>query len=316
VDYSEPFSGSSWTSNFSIEGLPSGAPGQMMVHKELVGPHYFKTEGIPILLGRDIGSQDRPRTPLVAVINQTMARKFLPGLNPIGRRFSLGSSFNDKEAMTIVGVAADARYYSLRDPVPAMEFCAVFQIPDQASHNAAYARDLEVRMSGDPKTLSTLIRAALAEVSPGLPVTRVTLLQEEVSESLRLNRSAAELSSAFGGLALLLACIGVYGTMAYRVSRRTHEIGIRLALGARPSDVVWLIAKECLLLVAVGLVTGVPLALALTSLIGSQLFGVRPADPLTFAAVAVLLMLVAFAASYVPARRAMRVDPMVALRYE
>jgi len=316
VDYSEPFGGSTWTSNFTIEGLPSRPPGQMKVHKELVGPHYFETEGIPILLGRDIGPQDRPGTPLVTVINQTMARKFFPGVNPIGRRFSLGSPFNDSEAMTIVGVAADARYYSLRDPVPAMEFCAAFQIPDQGSHNSAYAEDVEVRVSGNPRALLTEIRAALAQVSDSLPVTRVTLLKDEVSASLRLNRSAAEISSAFGGLALFLSCLGVYGTMAYRVSRRTHEIGIRLALGAHRSDVLWLITKECLILVSVGLVIGLPVALASTRIIASQLFGIRATDPLTFATVAILLVLVSLAACYVPARRAMRVDPMVALRYE
>jgi predicted permease len=316
VDYSEPFSGSSWTSNFSIEGLPSNPAAQMMVHKELVGPHYFETEGIPILHGRDIGPQDRPGTPLVTVINQTMARKYFPGINPVGRRFSLGSPFNEKEAMTIVGVAADARYYSLREPVPAMEFCAAFQLPDEASHNSAYARDVEVRVTGNPKAIETEVRPALAQVSGGLPVTRVAPLQEEVSESLRLNRGAAELSSAFGVLALLLACIGVYGTMAYRVSRRTHEIGVRLALGARRSDVMWLITRECLTLVVAGLVLGVPIALASTKIIANQLFGIRAGDPLTFIAVATLLVLVALLASYVPARRAMRIDPTVALRYE
>jgi predicted permease len=314
IDYSEPFSGSTWTSNFSIEGLPSRP--EMLVHKELVGPRYFETEGTPILLGRDIGPQDRPGIPLVTVINQTMARKFFPGVNPIGKRFSLGSPFNDKEAMTIVGVAADARYYSLRDTVPAMEFCAAFQIPDQASHTSAYAGDVEVRVSGNPIAIPSEIRAALAQVSNSLPVTRVTLLKEEVNDSVRLNRSTAELSSAFGVLALFLSCIGVYGTMACRVSHRTHEIGIRLALGAQRANVLWLIAKECLILVVVGLVIGVPIALTSTSIIASQLFGVRATDPLTFAAAAILPVLVALAACYVPAQRAVRVDPMVALKYE
>jgi ABC-type antimicrobial peptide transport system permease subunit len=245
-----------------------------------------------------------------------MAEKFFPGVNSIGRRFSLGSPFNEKESMTIVGVAADARYYSLRDPIPAMEFCAAFQVPDQDSHNSAYAGDVEVRVNGNPKAMPSQIRAALAEVSGSLPVTTVTLLKEEVSDSLRLNRSAAELSSAFGSLALFLSCIGVYGTMAYRVSRRTHEIGVRLALGAHRSDVLWLITKECLLLVAAGLVIGVPVALASAAVIASQLFGIGPTDPLTFAAVVVLLVLAALMACYVPARRATRVDPVVALRYE
>jgi predicted permease len=316
VDYSEPFSGTAWTSNFSIEGSRSMPTDPMMVHKELVGPHYFETEGIPILLGRDIGPEDRPGTALVTVINQTMARKFFPGVNPVGKRFSLGSPFNGEEAMTIVGVAADARYYSLRDPVPAMEFCAAFQIPDEGSHSSGYAEDVAVRVSGNPTAMPGQIRAAVAEVSGRLVVTRVTLLREEVNDSVRLNRSAAELSSAFGGLGLFLSCIGVYGTMAYRVSRRTHEIGVRLALGARESDVLWLVTKECLILVVVGLVTGVPIALASTRMIASQLFGIGATDPLTLAVAAVLLVLAALGASYVPARRATRVDPMVALRYE
>jgi len=316
VDYSEPFSGNSWTSDFSIEGLPTNPTARSIVHKELVGPRYFETEGIPILLGRDIGPQDLPGTPLVTVINQTMARKYFPGINPIGRRFSLGSPFNEKEAMTVVGVAADARYYSLRDPIPAMEFCAAFQIPDEASHSSAYAEDVEMRVRGNPKAIQAEVRAALAQVSSSLPVTRVTRLEEEVSDSLRLNRGAAELSSAFGGLALLLACIGVYGTMAYRVSRRTHEIGIRLALGAHRSDVLWLITKDCLILVFAGIITGVPVALVSTKIIANQLFGIRANDPSSFAFVLTLLILVALAACYIPARRATRIDPMVALRYE
>ncbi|MGC1106636.1 MAG: ABC transporter permease [Candidatus Acidiferrales bacterium] len=316
VSYTEPLSGSSWTSNFSIEGAPSGSWRDRIVHKELVGPHYFETEGIPIILGRDIGPQDRPSGLLVTVINETMAKKFFPGANPIGRRFSLGAPFNDKEAMTIVGVAADARFYSLRDPVPPMEFCAAFTVPDDSSHSASYAQAVEVRVSGNPRGIATEIRTALSQVAANLPVTDVFLLDKRVGEALQQNRSAAELSSAFGTLALLLACIGIYGTMSYRVSRRTHEIGIRLALGAQPSDVLWLIARECLILLAVGIFFGVPIALASTKIIAAQLFGVRATDPWIFAGVAILLTLVALLACYIPARRAMKVDPMVALRYE
>ena len=316
VSYTEPLSGSSWTSNFTIEGVPSGPARDWMVHKELVGPHYFQTEGIPILLGRDIGPQDRPGGPLVTVINETMAKKFFPGLNPVGRRFSLGAPFNADIAMTIVGVAADARYYSLRDPVPPMEFCAAFTVPDDASHSASYAQAVEVRVSGNARAIATEIRAALSQVSASLPITDVFVLDERVSEALQQNRSSAELSSAFGALALLLACIGIYGTMAYRVSRRTHEIGIRLALGAQPSDVLWLITKECLILLAVGIFFGVPVAFVSARIIANQLFGISASDPLTFTAIAFLLVAVALLACYIPARRAMKVDPMVALRYE
>jgi len=316
VDNAEPFSGSTWTSNFSIEGEPVGNWRALTVHKELVGPHYFETQGIPILLGRDIGPQDRMGTPLVTVINETMAREYFHGVNPIGRRFSLGSPFNAKEAMTIVGVAADARYYSLREPIPPMEFCAAFQVPEPNSHNAAYAQNLEVRARGNPEAIATEIRPALKQVSSTLPVASINVLAREVQRSIQQNRGYAELSSAFGMLALFLACIGVYGTMAYRVSRRTHEIGVRMALGAQRADVLRLITGECLMLVGIGVLVGVPLALASTRVIASQLFEVRPSDPLTFAAVTALLVLVALAACYIPARRAMRVDPMVALRYE
>ena len=316
VDYAEPFSGSSWTSNFSVEGEPVANPRDTIVHKELVGPHYFKTEGIPILLGRDIGSQDRAGTPLVTVINESMARKYFRGVNPVGRRFSLGSPFNAKEAMTIVGVAADARYYSLRDPVPPMEFCAAFQVPGVMTHNAGYAQDLEVRVRGNPEAIATEIRPALKQVSSTLPVKSINVLAKEVRDSIQQNRGYAELSSAFGLLVLFLACIGLYGTMAYRVSRRTHEIGVRMALGAQPGDVLRLVTRECLMLLGIGLVIGVALALASTKIIASQLFEVQPNDPLTFAAVVAVLVIVALAACYIPARRAMKVDPMVALRYE
>jgi len=316
VAFSEPLSGSSWTSNFSIEGLPPRPAREVIVHKELVGPHYFQTEGIPILLGRDIGPQDRLGTSLVTVINKTMAREFFPGVNPIGKRFSLGSPFNSKEAMTIVGVAADARYYSLRDPVPPMEFCAAFQVPQANSHSSAYARAVEVRVTGNPKAIATEIPSAIAQVAASLPVTRVTILKEQVSDSLWQNRSAAQLSSAFAILALLLACIGVYGTTAHSVSRRTREIGIRIALGAQRSTVLVLITKECLILVTTGLVIGASAALATTKIIANQLFGIRANDPMTFVSVSGLLLLVALAACYIPARRATRVDPMVALRYE
>lgn len=317
VLYSEPLSGNSWTSNFTIEGESPRPASDATVHKELVGPNYFATQGIPILLGRDIGPQDGPGSPLVTVINQTMARKFFPGVSPIGRRFSLGKPFNAQEAMTIVGVAADARFYSLRDPIPPMEFCAAFTVPDSNSANAAYARALELRVNDKPRAIATEARVVLAQVAPALPVTRVFVLADQVSNSLRQNRSAAELSSAFGVLALLLACIGVYGTIAYRVSRRTKEIGVRLALGGQRSDILWLIVRESLILVTGGLLVGVPLAFASIRIVASLLFEIRSTDPPVLAGVAILLILgVTLAACYIPARRAMRVDPMVVLRYE
>jgi predicted permease len=316
VAYSGPLDDDTWSSNFSIEGMPEKTTLSPHVYKELVGPNYFGTQGIPIISGRDIGPQDGPGTPLVTVINESMAKKFFADVNPIGRRFSLGSPFRNAEAMTIVGVAADARYYSLREPVPPMEFCAALQVPDEDSHNAGFARLIEVRTTGDPRALSTEIRGAVAQVAGNMPATRINTLRQQVQAQLKQNLDAAKLSTAFAALALLLACIGLYGTMAYRVSRRTNEIGIRMTLGAQRANVFWLVTKECLVLVAIGLAIGVPVALAVTRVIASQLFGVRATDPLTFAGVSILLLLVALAACYIPARRAMRVDPMVALRHE
>jgi predicted permease len=316
VAYSGPLDDSTWSSNFSIEGMPEKTTLSPHVYKELVGPNYFGTLGIPIISGRDIGPQDGPGTPLVTVINEAMAAKFFANMDPIGRRFSLGSPFKGEESMTIVGVAANARYYSLREPVPAMEFCAAMQVPDQASSNAGYARLVEVRTTGDPAVLKTEIRGAIAQVAGNLHVTRINTARDQVREQMKLNLDAAKLSTAFATLALLLACIGLYGTMAYRVSRRTNELGIRLTLGAQRANIFWLVTRECLTLVAIGVAIGVPVALGAIRVIASQLFGIRAADPLTFGGVAILLLVVALAACYVPALRAMRVDPMVALRYE
>jgi predicted permease len=316
VDDAEPLGGHTSSGSFAIEGAPSIPNREAEVYRDLVGPNYFRTEGIPILVGRDIGPEDGPDSPLVAVINETLAREFFPGVNPIGRRFSLGAPFSDKQALTIVGVAADARYYSLRNPVPPMEFGAVSQHPVRTPRFTPYARAIEVRVTGNPRAIAGEIPAAVAQVAPNLPVTAVNLLTQDVNDSMQPNRSAAELSTAFGALALLLACIGLYGTTAYHVSQRRHEIGVRMALGARRADVLWLVTKESLLLVATGLVAGVLAALACTRVIASQMFGVGTADLLSYAVAAILVSSVALLACWVPARRAMRVDPMVALRYE
>jgi predicted permease len=316
VTSDNPLNGNSWASNFAIEDLPESDTGKSMVRKHLVGPHYFATEGIPILLGRDIGPQDRFGSPLVTVINETMARKFFPGQNPIGHRFSLGAPFNPKIAMTIVGVAADARYYSLRDPALPMEFGAAFQVPDSATHNFGYSRDIEVRTIGRPSAMAKQIREAVSQVAPNLRVNDLRLQKEELTLALKPNRSAAELATAFGVLALSIACIGLYGTLAHRVAGRTREIGIRLALGAQRPALLWLVMRESALLVIAGLAFGIPVALLSVQVIASQLFRVAPRDPATVAVASIALCVVAAAAAFVPARRAMRVDPTVALRYE
>jgi predicted permease len=314
LDTDAPFSGSDSASNFAIEGQQVDR--DLLLRKELVGPHYFEAEGIPILLGRDIEPEDRVGEPLVAVINETMARTYFPGVNPVGKRFSLGAPFDPSEGMTIIGVAADARYYSMRDSVPPMEFGAAFQVPDEKSYNWAFARNIAVRTIGDPKAITEAIRPAVKQIDSNIPVLNMRLLAEVVSNSLRQTRGVAELSSAFGFLTLLLACIGLYGTLAYRVSRRTQEIGVRMALGAQRASVMWLVTREGLCLILPGIAMGALAASASTKIVASQLFGISAEDPITFAAMAALLLVVALVACWIPARRAMRVDPMVALRHE
>lgn len=316
LDTDNPLGGNSWGSNFSIEEKPKRSDPDTILRKELVGPRYFETEGIPILLGRDISREDRMGMPMVTVINETMARRYFAGESPIGKRFSLGAPFNPEESFTIVGVAADARYYSLRDSLPPMEFAAALQIPDAQSHNASYVRDVAMRTYTDPRAIMAAVRPAVKDVASDLPVTGVTRAKDIVDSTLRQNRTLAELSSGFAILTLLLACIGLYGTLAYRVSRRTQEIGVRIALGAQRSSVMWLVTREGLYLILPGVVLGVLAALGSTKIIASQLFGVSANDWLTFTAMAMLLLLVALIACWIPARRAMRVDPMVALRHE
>ncbi len=308
LDSSSPFGGHNSSGDFSIEGR-APQPGQKMIAWRVqVGARYFETMGIPMLLGRDITPEDIQENLSVAVINQTMARQYFPGENPIGKKYCEGSPFSADKASEIIGVAGDARYYSFRDQIPPMIFTAASQLPRGGS--------IVVRAAGDPKSLEVAIRGAVREVSTILPVPSVDFLGEQVHNELLPVRTVAELSSTFGALALLLACTGLYGTMAYRVARRTNEIGIRMALGAQRSNILWLILKDCLLLSILGLVIGVPLALAGTRLIASQLFKLSPMDPLTVAFAGFVMIAVALLACWIPARRAMRVDPMVALRYE
>jgi predicted permease len=280
----------------------------------VVGPNYFETMGIPILLGRGIEPRDLQGTPHVAVINQAMASKFLFGVNPLGRKFSDGwPDFNPKNAFEIVGVSADARFYSLRAEVPPMAFISAAQL---TGNDYVFGRDIDIRASGDPRAIETEVRSVIAEAAPGMLITHVRPLREQVDGLLEQDRTIAGLSIAFGGLALLLACLGLYGTMSYRVSRRTGEIGIRVALGAQRANVLWMVMRECLFLVTLGLCIGLPLVLATTRLIAHQLFKLSPMDPLTVALAAFFLTAVSATAGFVTARRAQRVDPIVALRYD
>jgi len=274
------------------------------------GDGYFKTLGTPLLAGRDFDQQDTPSSPKVAVVNQEFARRLGKGSSPVGLRIRRQATPQEPETVfAIVGVVKNSKYENVREETPPMVYFPFTQ-------RIQYLNDLEVRVAGDPAPMIPRVRQALAELERNLPIRDVTTMAEVVDRSLARELLTARLSGFFGLLALALACVGLYGTMSYAVARRTNEIGIRMALGAPRTAVLWHVLRESLLLVAIGAGCGLPIALGAQRLIAALLFGLKPADPVTFLSATAVLALVALFAAYLPARRASRVDPMVALRYE
>ena len=279
-----------------------------------VGPGYFAALGLPILEGRGIGEQDTATSPKVAVINETMARKLFPGGAAVGKRFGMGDSTDPKD-IEVIGVVRDAKYLSLSEGPQALAYYPYTQYKPEWGIGL-YLSHFNVRCSGDPKFVASAIRQTFAEINSNLPIVSVETLAQRVDDSVVYPRLVAELSGFFGILAVLLACIGIYGVMSFAVNRRTNEIGIRMALGAAQTDVVRMVMREVVALVAIGVAIGVPAALASDRWAASLLFGLKPSDPFTLASATVLLLGVAALAGYLPARRAASVDPMVALRHE
>jgi predicted permease len=265
-----------------------------------ISPGYFSTASMPILLGRDFDFRDNGTAPKVVVVNESLARRALPGQNPIGHR--LGDA-------TIVGVVKDSHHNGVRDQPRPVLYHPLFQ----SNLNFDVSFEIRYRKGANPMEA---VRAEMASIDRNLPLFRVKTLRVQAEQSLIRERLLAMLSSFFGALALVLACLGLYGLMAYAVARRTAEIGIRVAVGAHRGHVLWLVLRETLLLAATGIVVGIPLALWAERYARSLLFGVGPADPLPIAFTVVALVGVAALAGYFPARRALRVDPMTALRYE
>ena len=273
-----------------------------------VGPGYFQALGMPVIVGRGFGPQDKPESPGVVVVNETLARAMYPGVSPIGRHLALDGE--PKKDFEIVGVVKDAKYLSLREQPSPMFFL------DLDQRETDDINDLVVRVQGRPQALMSQIRAAIRGVDPNLAVWDFMTLGEAVDRSLGEEKLLAKLASFFGGLALLLASIGLYGVMAYSVARRTNEIGIRMALGAQPGSVLAMVLRESVIVVGLGLLVGIPAALACGRLVQSRLYGLAPDDPLTIAGAAALLLAVALVASFLPARRAALLDPLAALREE
>jgi predicted permease len=302
-----PLGGVSMTSNLeSIDGVPQSADGEP-VSFNFVGPDFFRTLGIP-LQGRDIRVEDDERAQAVAVISRSVARRYFPGVNPVGKRIRSGGA--DVE---IVGVAADVKYLGVQAPPTPMVYLPYLQGRD-ASGVAVLT--LAVRSAGRMDDTIAAVRRETRAFSPQSAMARLTTLDELMNETLARERIVAWLSMAFGAIALLLGCIGVYGTMAYAVGRRTRELGVRIALGALGPRLTGMVLGESLRPVAIGMAFGLPIALAAGRLSESLLFGVSGRDPATYVIATSILVLSAMAAAWLPARRASSVDPIVALRSE
>jgi len=297
-------SGSIGTSGIEIAGYQKQPDERIEFQTDSVGLNYFATVGMHFVEGRDFTWRDDDHSPKVAIVNQTLARRYFPGRSAVGQRFG-----EDKPDVQIVGVVADARVNDVREAPPVMAWYPMAQ-------NIQYSDFIAVRADGDPRSLVKQLRSAVAQAAPNLTVARVRTLGEQIRSDLIEERLIVQFTSAFGALALLLAAVGLYGVMSYAVARRTAEFGVRMALGARRQEVLWMMIRESALIVALGLGCGVPLMLAAMRLVNSMLFGVSASDPLAISLGTTTLVTVALLAAAIPAWRASRVDPMVALRYE
>jgi predicted permease len=275
-----------------------------------IGPAYFETFGIPTVAGRTIGVQDHSRASRVAVVNETAARTLFGSDPPIGRRLTMES--DPPADFEVVGVVKDSRYTSPRDPMPP----TIYLPFAQTTLGRLGPMNVIVRSRVPAAALGGLVRTAMADVDPNVPVTDLRTQVNQIDDTLGTERTFMRLLLAFGAFALLLASIGLHGVTAYSVLRRTNEIGVRVALGARRIDVLWLILRQVIGITIVGLAIGLPTALALTRFIRASLYGVEPADPVSVAAAVTVMTIVALMAGFFPARRAARLDPLTALRYE
>jgi predicted permease len=309
-----PINGSVSYGNFSLQGYLPPEGKEIDMYDLPVGPGFFQALGIPVLLGRTFGAEDTPASPRVAVVNQTFAREYLSNQNPLGRHISFGAPFSSP-GYEIIGVVADSRYYRVREEPQAMAFFSIWQAGFD-KHVDPYARQLIVRTSHDATGAIAEVRQALTAIDSRLSVLGIQTLHQQIDESLHQERMVTRSCSFFGLLALLLACIGLYGTMSYSVGRQTKEIGIRMALGAQRSNVVWMFLRDSAAMVILGLACGLPLAMGATRWIKSFLYGLPHFDWVAIGGAIALLTTVSALAAFVPARRATKVDPMVALRYE
>ena len=302
--------GNEWDNWVTIEGYRAGAEERPDPHMQFTSTDFFRTMKIPIVRGRDFSERDSANAEKVAIVNEKFVKRYYPNTDPIGRHIGMGNDPGTKTDTLIVGIAGDTKYEDMRSPVPEEVYEPIVQ------QTFAFGYNLYVQTRGNQADMFATIRQAVRQVDPNVPMYDMKTLNEQVDNSLVTERLMALLSAVFGGLATLLAAIGLYGVMAYVVARRTREIGIRMALGANRRSVVWLVMREVLVLAAVGVVIGLSSAWALTRLVESQLFEVKPSDPVTLALATIGIAAVAMLAGYVPAHRATGIDPTTALRFE
>ena len=321
-----PLTGAGWDNSVTVEGYAPKPGEQNQVSFNAVGPRYFETLGTPLLLGRDFAEQDNPAmaTELpahigpgqqlpdppgrhVAIVNETFARHFFGDRSAIGMHVTMSEPF--RSTYEIVGVVKDVRYVSLRGAAEPMMFIPVWR-------RFAAQRELVIRTADSESQLSTMLRRAIHDLDPVIPLLNLRTLEHDVDENILVERLVATLSGFFGLLALLLSAAGLYGVVAYTVTRRTREIGIRIAVGAARGSVLWLVFRDVMFMVFVGAAIGVLAAFIATRAAASILYGVSTTDPLSLSGAAIVLLAAALLASFLPARRAARIDPMAALRYE
>jgi putative ABC transport system permease protein len=306
-----PMSGEYLTHDLSIEGRPVKLGSEPAVQTRTILGDYFSIMGIPLLRGREFSGQDREDTPVVVVVNETFVRNFFANQDPLGARIEWS---HDKPGSwkTITGVVGDVKHFGLDQP----EEPAVYDLYSQMDEPWKRWMSLVVRSPRDPGELTRQVEAQIWALDRGIPPTAVLTMKDIMDASVTPRKFNLALMMTFAGVALALSAVGIYGVVAYSVTQRTHEIGVRVALGAQRSNVLGLVVGQGVKLAALGIVIGITAALGLMRLITSLLFGVSANDPLTFTAAALVLLFVAIAACYIPARRAISVDPMNALRYE